>query len=79
MYSQENEALQQTCSQMKNEIINLRTLLLAHKDCPIGAHQGIQNMQLVGGPSMNGYDDQMNPQNPYGMAGPSHQHAPPPM
>jgi hypothetical protein len=62
---------------MKNEIVNLRTLLLAHKDCPISAHQGLQNMQLngppQGGPVMNGYDDhQMSAQNPYGMAEASH-------
>jgi len=77
LYSNENDALQQTLASMKNEIVNLRTLLLAHKDCPISAHQGIQNMQLngppPGGPVMNGYDDhQMSAQNPYGMAEASH-------
>jgi ATF/CREB family transcription factor len=49
---------------MRDELVNLKTLLLAHKDCPVSQQQGLTdiNMQHL----MNtGYGGQMNP---YGMA-----------
>lgn len=51
---------------MQNEIVQLRTMLVAHKDTPIGQQQGIAT--LIMGPL---YEEQqhMHVQNPYGMAG----------
>jgi ATF/CREB family transcription factor len=45
-------------------VVNLKTLLLAHKDCPIAQQQGLQGgfVQVV-----EPYGGQMNP---YGMAAP---------
>jgi len=63
MYSSENDNLSAQISQLRDEVVNLKTLLLAHKDCPIAQQQGIQSMmhQQV----MDNYNGQMNP---YGMA-----------
>jgi len=63
MYGNENENLLGQLSQLREEVVNLKTLLLAHKDCPVTAQQGLQGMvqQL----QMDGYGQQMNP---YGMA-----------
>lgn len=65
MYSVENDSLNQTVSQLRDELVNLKTLLLAHKDCPVSHSQGLSNggiQQIVEG----GYG---NPHmNPYGMA-----------
>ena len=63
IYSAENENLQAQLSAMRDEIVNLKTLLLAHKDCPVSHQQGLQGlgMQQI----MDGYGNQMNP---YGMA-----------
>ena len=41
LFTQENDHLTQQCSQLREEIINLKTLLLAHKDCPVSHQQGI--------------------------------------
>ena len=65
MYSAENETLNQQVAQLHDEIRNLRTLLMGHKDCPVGHAQGI-------GQFLNGMQDpnSFNPHvNPYGMAG----------
>ncbi|RUS14018.1 putative bZIP transcription factor [Endogone sp. FLAS-F59071] len=37
----ENETLQSHATSLKEEIINLKTLLLAHKDCPIAQANGV--------------------------------------
>ncbi|KAG4033906.1 hypothetical protein MFRU_004g04020 [Monilinia fructicola] len=65
-YTTENELLQQRVQAMQNEIVQLRTMLVAHKDTPIGQQQGIAT--LIMGPL---YEEQqhMHVQNPYGMAG----------
>lgn len=67
LYTSENDVLQNQLQQLREEVVQLKTLLLAHKDCPISQQQGYQNMmqQQV----MTGYQ-QMNP---YGMAGMNHQ------
>lgn len=66
MYSAENETLNQQVAQLHDEIRNLRTLLMGHKDCPVGHAQGI-------GQFLNGMQDPnafANAHvNPYGMAG----------
>ncbi|KAL1973925.1 hypothetical protein VTN31DRAFT_5485 [Thermomyces dupontii] len=41
LFSTENDALTATVTQLREEIVNLKTLLLAHKDCPVSQSQGI--------------------------------------
>lgn len=68
MYSAENEALNTQVGTLHEEIRNLRQLLMAHKDCPVGHAQGI-------GQYLNGLQDPSafaNPHvNPYGIAMPN--------
>lgn len=66
IFSSENDALSQQIGSLREELVNLKTLLLAHKDCPVTAQQGLGHMvhQL----QMDGFGQQMN-HNPYGMAG----------
>lgn len=61
MFSGENDALTATVQQLREEIVNLKTVLLAHKDCPVSQSQGISNYFQ----QQQGYDSQANP---YGMA-----------
>jgi len=63
IYSTENDALSSTVTQLREEIVNLKTLLLAHKECPVSQAQGLQ------GTAMNNFlGSDMNHQNPYGIA-----------
>ncbi|KAK9768249.1 Transcription factor [Basidiobolus ranarum] len=39
--AQENETLESQATSLREEIINLKTLLLAHKDCPIAQANGV--------------------------------------
>ncbi|KAG5984398.1 hypothetical protein E4U55_004971 [Claviceps digitariae] len=65
MYSSENDALTAQITQLREEVVNLKTLLLAHKDCPVTQQQGLH------GPFMSQVVEPYNAQmNPYGMAGP---------
>ncbi|KAJ5866077.1 hypothetical protein N7534_000630 [Penicillium rubens] len=41
IFTQENDALTATVTQLREEIVNLKTLLLAHKDCPVSQAQGL--------------------------------------
>lgn len=63
IFSTENDALAATVTQLREEIVGLKTLLLAHKDCPVSQAQGISGgmMQQIAG-------DQGGFNNPYGMA-----------
>jgi ATF/CREB family transcription factor len=61
LYSTENDALSATVTQLREEIVNLKTVLLAHKDCPISVAQGISGM------NMNNFLGDAH-QNPYGIA-----------
>lgn len=65
IFSSENDALSAQVTQLREEVVNLKTLLLAHKDCPISQAQGLGNY-------MNAMQDPnafANPHaNPYGMA-----------
>ena len=45
--------------------MNLKTLLLAHKDCPVSQAQGLGGMGMA-----NMHPDFHNQANPYGMAMP---------
>jgi ATF/CREB family transcription factor len=64
IFSSENDQLSQQISALRDEIVNLKTVLIAHKDCPISQQQGLSGMgmqQFIEG----GFGNQMNP---YGMA-----------
>ncbi|ORX93002.1 hypothetical protein K493DRAFT_262919 [Basidiobolus meristosporus CBS 931.73] len=39
--TQENDSLQSQATSLREEIINLKTLLLAHKDCPVAQANGV--------------------------------------
>ncbi|KJR83232.1 activating transcription factor, other eukaryote [Sporothrix schenckii 1099-18] len=65
LYSTENENLSSQINQLREEIVNLKTLLLAHKDCPITQQQGLHGTYLQ--QSIEPFNQQMNP---YGMAAP---------
>jgi len=63
LFSTENDALSATVTQLREEIVNLKTLLLAHKDCPVSQAQGLH------GSAMNNFlGSDLNHQNPYGIA-----------
>ena len=47
IFSAENDQLSATVTQLREEIVNLKTLLLAHKDCPISQQQGLQGNAMV--------------------------------
>ena len=66
LFTQENDALTQQCSQLREEIINLKTLLLAHKDCPVSHQQGLGGQAMA--QFMGNFDPSGN-QAPYGMMG----------
>jgi len=66
LYSAENDNLSSQLSALRDEVVNLKTLLLAHKDCPVTQSQGIHSMQMNQIMGEYGQHQQMNP---YGMAG----------
>lgn len=66
LYSTENDALTAQISQLREEVVNLKTLLLAHKDCPVTQQQGLHGAYMAQ-QGMESYNPQMNP---YGMAAP---------
>ncbi|KIY03251.1 uncharacterized protein Z520_01718 [Fonsecaea multimorphosa CBS 102226] len=68
MYSAENDSLNTQVAQLHDEIRNLRTLLMAHKDCPVGHAQGIGQF-LNGMQDPNAFGNQHV--HPYGMALPN--------
>ncbi len=63
-FTAENDNLQMQVSSMRDEIVNLKTMLLAHKDCPVSQQHGINGANLQHA-IQNGFIGQMNP---YGMA-----------
>ncbi|KAG4274643.1 hypothetical protein FPRO04_14491 [Fusarium proliferatum] len=65
MFSTENDALTAQVTQLTGELVNLKTLLLAHKDCPVTQQQGLHNAL------MSQVVEPFNPyMNPYGMGAP---------
>ncbi|RIA93280.1 hypothetical protein C1645_735663 [Glomus cerebriforme] len=46
----DNETLQNQAQSLREEILNLKTLLLAHKDCPIAQANGVMGLDTI--PSM---------------------------
>ena len=69
MYSAENDTLNSQVQQLHDEIRNLRTLLMGHKDCPVGHAQGIGAFLNGMGEGPGGFGNQHV--NPYGMAMPN--------
>ncbi|KAF6826947.1 bZIP transcription factor [Colletotrichum musicola] len=65
LYSSENDALTAQITQLREEVVNLKTLLLAHKDCPVTQQQGLHGAFMQ--QTMEPFNPQMNP---YGMAAP---------
>lgn len=66
IFSTENDALAATVTQLREEIVGLKTLLLAHKDCPVSAAQGISSQAIQ---QIAGNDGGHQFANPYGMMG----------
>ncbi|KAK4200675.1 Aft1 HRA domain-containing protein [Triangularia verruculosa] len=65
-FSQENENLTHQISVLREEVVNLKTLLLAHKDCPVTQSQQQGNMHPGYIPPPLEYNPQMAA---YGMPG----------
>ncbi|WQF88705.1 Putative transcription factor Jun, basic-leucine zipper domain-containing protein [Colletotrichum destructivum] len=65
LFSSENDALTAQITQLREEVVNLKTLLLAHKDCPVTQQQGLHGAFMQ--QAMEPFNPQMNP---YGMAAP---------
>ncbi|OIW31484.1 hypothetical protein CONLIGDRAFT_667399 [Coniochaeta ligniaria NRRL 30616] len=65
LFSSENDALTAQITQLREEVVNLKTLLLAHKDCPVTQQQGLHGAFMQ--PQMEQFNPQMNP---YGMGPP---------
>ncbi|KAM7204308.1 transcription factor atf1 [Rhypophila sp. PSN 637] len=65
LFSSENDQLTAQISQLREEVVNLKTLLLAHKDCPV-----TQQQQGMHGAFMQGIEPFQPQLNPYGMGGP---------
>jgi ATF/CREB family transcription factor len=63
MFSSENDALTAQITQLREEVVNLKTLLLAHKDCPVSQQQGLHSAFMQ--QAIEPFNAQMNP---YGMA-----------
>ncbi len=64
IFSSENDSLSAQVTQYREEIVNLKTLLLAHKDCPVSQAQGLGGLAMNN--SMAG--EYNHNANPYGMA-----------
>ncbi|PWY92418.1 hypothetical protein BO70DRAFT_281718 [Aspergillus heteromorphus CBS 117.55] len=62
LFTSENDALTATVTQLREEIVNLKTLLLAHKDCPVSQAQGIGPIMMNAMPT--GYES-----HPYNIPG----------
>jgi ATF/CREB family transcription factor len=60
IFSSENDALNAQVNSLREEILNLKTILIAHKDCPIA-----QQQQL--GQYIPQHPPEYSQPNPYGM------------
>ncbi|KAG0325829.1 hypothetical protein BG004_003091, partial [Podila humilis] len=82
--STDNEHLQNQTAMLRDEIIHLKALLLAHKDCPVAQANGVYG-DAIGAPNHGGMphgrhpmQQQQPPQGIRGPAPPRGQHPPPP-
>ena len=57
LFSTENDALTAQVAGLREEVLNLKTLLIAHKDCPIAQQQHAQGLSgyLHGATGHEGY------------------------
>ncbi|KAJ2901478.1 bZIP transcription factor [Zalerion maritima] len=70
LYSQENDQLTAQITALREEIVNLKTLLLAHKDCPVTQQQGLGQAFMPQTSNMDPGFSAVNAQMaPYGMTG----------
>lgn len=67
MYSSENEALNATVGKLRDEIVHLKQILLAHKDCPLAQAQGVGNFIVNNLNGVNGMGEYPMAPNPYSM------------
>jgi len=66
MFNTENDALTAQVTQLREEAVNLKTLLFAHKDCPVTHRHGLH------GAFVSQVIEPFHPQmNLYGMAAPT--------
>ena len=74
LFSSENDALNAQVAQLRDEVMNLKTILIAHKDCPIAQTQASQGTYLQPGVDYGGapnpYPMGMQPQQSVGITGP---------
>ena len=65
-FATQNESLNVQIGALREEVINLKTLLLAHKDCPVSRQQGLHGPSLFPG-HMEPFNSSIDP---YGMTPP---------
>jgi len=70
MFSSENESLTSQITALREEVVNLKTLLLAHKDCPVTQQQGLHTAYMAAAPPPMEAFGPGGMNVPYGMAGP---------
>ena len=64
MFTTENDSLTAQVHGLRDEIVALKSLLIAHKDCPVAQHQGL-------GAYFQQQAEYNSHQNPYGMGIPN--------
>ncbi|KAI1005681.1 hypothetical protein K3495_g2537 [Podosphaera aphanis] len=70
VYASENEGLNAQIQALRDEIVHIKTLLLAHKECPVSVAQGISGMNMHQLMNEGGFT---GPMNPYAMGAPLNQ------
>ena len=63
IFSSENDTLSAQVNQMRDEIVQLKQILLQHKDCPVSQGQGLNQYF-----QQQQQQEYQNHANPYGMA-----------
>jgi ATF/CREB family transcription factor len=46
LYSQENDALTHTVNQLRDQLMQMKSILVQHKDCPVTVNQGISSQSF---------------------------------
>jgi len=46
IYTQENDALQQCCAQLREQVQGLKSALMAHRNCPVSLAMGASPQQI---------------------------------
>lgn len=72
VFANENESLNHQILGMRDEIVQLKTLLLGHKDCNLSQAQGIHMESWLGGMPHGGYIDGPGALPEQGMYPPGH-------